>query len=149
MKAAQSSSTESRQEVSLLREQLAQVTKEREERLAAKEREIGRLQTRISDRDFEIRCARADAARDRQAKRQITWEKNDLVHTRVALECQVKKLQEEKESLELEKEHAESMVSGAEGRLKDFKACSELRRIGPTTGRTCARRQKRTLGMTS
>ena len=122
LKAAQSSSTESRREVGLLREQLTQAKKEREERLAAKEREIGRLQTRIGDRDFEIRCARADAARDRQAKRQITWEKNDLVHTRVALECQVKKFQEEKESLELEKEHTESMVSGAEGRAQGLQS---------------------------
>ena len=115
LKAVQSSSTASHRE-------LAQAKKERGEHLAAKEREIGRLQTRIGDRDFVIRCARADAVHDRQAKRQITWEKNDLVHTNVALEGQVKKLQEEKESLELKKEHTESMVSGAEGRAQGLRS---------------------------
>ena len=115
LKAAQSSSADSRREVGLLRKQLAQAKKEE---LAAKEREIEGLQTCIADRDFEARCARADAAHDRQAKRQVTWEKNDLVHTRVTLEGQVKTLQEEKESLELNKERAESRALGAEGRAQ-------------------------------
>ena len=119
LKAAQSSSTESRREVSLLRKQLAEAKKEE---LAAKEREIERLQTRIADSDFEARCARADAAHDRQAKRQVTWEKNDLVHTKVALEGQVEKLQEEKESLELRKERAESRALGAEGRAQGLQS---------------------------
>ena len=120
LKTTQSSSTGSRWEVGLLREQLARAKREGAEALAAKEREIERLQTHVSDRDFEIRCARADAAHDRQAKRQITWEKNDLVHTSTALECQVKKLREEKESLELENKRAESVASGAEGRAQGF-----------------------------
>ena len=122
LKAAQSSSTGSHREARGLREQLAQAKKAEAEHLAAKEREIERLQTYIADRDFEIRCARADAAHDRQAKRQITWEKNDLVHTRVALECQVKTLQEEKESLELKKERAESRASEAEGRAQGLQS---------------------------
>ena len=118
LKAAQSSSTESRRKASGHREQLVQAKKDEKEHLAAKEREIERLQTCIADSDFEARCARADAAYDRQAKRQIAWEKNDLVHTRTALECQVKNLQEEKESLKLGKEQAESRASGAEGRAQ-------------------------------
>ena len=118
LKVAQSSSAEIRREASGLREQLAQAKKEGAEHVAAKEREIERVQTCIADRDFQIRSARADAAHDRQAKRQITWEKNDLVHTSAALEGQVKKLQEEKKSLELKKERAESMASGAEGRAQ-------------------------------
>ena len=118
LKAAQSSSNKSHRGASGIREQFAEAKKERAGIVAAKEREIERLQTHVSDCEFNIRCARADAAHDRQAKRQTTWEKNDLVHTSRALECQVKKLQEEKEGLELKKERAETMASGAEGRAQ-------------------------------
>ena len=143
LKAAQSSSTESRREASGLREQLAQAKKEGAERVAAKEKEIERLQTCIADRDSEIRSARADAARDRQAKREVTWEKNDLVHTRVALESQVKKLQEEKESSELRKERADSMASGAKGRaqgLQDLLRAADNR--ADRWGRDCKKAEE-------
>ena len=108
-------------EANKLREQLSQAKEENTKELATKDKEIKRLQTRIDDRDSEIRRTRTEAEGDRKAKMEAFREKYSLYRTKLAADREAKKLKGENESLESKLERETSRALRAEGCAKGLR----------------------------
>ena len=108
-------------EANELREQLSQAKDENTKELATKDTEIKTLQTRIDDRDSEIRRTRTEAEGDRKAKMEAIREKNSLYRTKLAADREAKKLKAENESLESKLEKETSRALRAEGCAKGLR----------------------------
>ena len=80
--------------------------------------EVDTLQMRIRQQDSKIERLEAQAEEACEAKGMAIQEKNDLYHAKVEADEHVERLQAKNQTLESERDMAESKVSGAEGRAK-------------------------------
>ncbi len=103
-------------EVHDLREQLSQSKKEKATELAAKDKEIERLQTRNDGLDSEISRSTVKNGCDWQANREAA--RKCLDRAKQAVDREAKTLREENKNLESKIEKAESRASDADGRAQ-------------------------------
>lgn len=122
LRARQTFTFNSQQEINDLREQLLQAEKGKAEDLSTKNEEITALQTSIDNRDSEIRRLGIEAESEKKARREVIRQKNDNEHAKVKAEREVERLKRENDSLVLEKEKEKSRAVEAEGRAKGLQA---------------------------